>query len=1679
MTGSQGDDEYGKDGDDAYISVVLEAISTVMGLSAEEINDTSDSTTFVGLGGDSLSAILISAECQKRRISIPAGVFLRMPTVKEAIRTAADLAQPLRIPSPVLHALPPSPPSPNSPSTPALVELSGDESSSVHTVITTPDLEPSATSTSVDGQEIVTAKSLLGRINTSEWTEPQLLLLRETAQNPRLNTLTIHGSYTGLRSIQDVYNAWTNTVLAEPIFKDLLRETNTSPQQLLLSKIVLVEDDDEYKREVCNAINAYGPISQLTFIQSTLQSKTTAPIIGIVWRVHHAFMDGYSARIIRDKIAQAFMEGDRTVDPSPSFKETVRSLQALREERRASTRLFWDKKRELFPAAIGELRLSPQRVPKATEVSPQRSLIIDFPNEQLAAASARTGYTTTVYFAAAWALTLGKFMDADQVCFGMVYSGRDLPVPGAFDVVGPLINILPLYLTVPSESDATSVGKFLSLVHEGILELNDVQFSDTTDGFERSFNSIMATQFECEEGVEEESTRSIPIDQNRPDMQSGIPLNLIIEQQCRLRVFYSTSHYAEEDMKNLWSVFTNVMASLLHGHDERFLASEQIPLPLEMNDKIRHMSNCDSPDSLDESKGDDLVTLFENVVARYPNDTAIVQGDLKMSYDDLDQGASVIAQNLSWLSPNEAVCVYADRSVNWLIAIFGILKAGGVYAPLDPSAPMSVRQANFTRSGARVVLHPSQSTISRTAESLHNSEAASHCLVMAVDELLAKDGGQPPVLPPRRRIARADDLAYICFTSGSTGQPKAVQCTHKGLVAFQRDSAVRLNASRGTVVAQVMSPVFDGSIHEIFSTLTHGATLRLASPDQDDLFSHLQDCDSVIMTPSFAKALDPEHYPRLKNVYLVGEAVPESLCETWPRNRFLYNMYGPTEATCGATIKRLLPNQAVTLGRPNPTSRVYILDRHHRLLPPGAVGEVYLAGIQVSNGYIGLPELNADRFLLDSIMPETSQKMYKTGDYAYWDGATGEICILGRKDRQIKLNGFRLDLDDLETRVVKAIPDCEGTAIFRRNDYLVAAYQVSSSSTISPSEVKTLIGGVLPPYAIPRKVIPLQEFPLTVAGKLDYKTLEKMPLASIACSVKEAEPTKREMTATEKTVVDTIRDLTRLDPNTPIDQDSSLTSLGGHSILQLQLASRLSSILGQRVTVRKVIEHPEIVDLASAIDEEANLEERIALWRESSNFGHRKALGDHEASPIERDWFAKYQRDLGTSSFNVSHVSELDSSFDQHDKLVSAWNRVLERHEILRCRFHQGMNDLVERSYAAEAPRAVYVEELDVRATINREFSLETEHPIRVLVSRQHMVVCISHIICDYTTLSTLFEELTSSFLGVNDTDASPFTDLQRRYQDTTCWNLDVDQATASFWESYLSGVNVASSSSYMKAPRASYQGESQLFQLSQDAMPNLDAVSQSLGLTPHQIALAMVSLVLQSDSTTKEDLVLGSPFLGRQEEDMHTIGLFLQPLPIRIARRSGHQESDVEDVSIANFLQAVQDSSRSALSHGIEWNSLMGILASANDEGLREAAASDIPNHPLFDAMVTFHELSSGGQSSLSSTGTSIPGIQPLVSWTEGAKFGIMFEFSAISSTSVTLRIEYDTSLFSADEVRLLATRVNTGLGLLCESPASSRLGDLEEKLVQFGAEDLERNKTSSGGIKDISFGTSLAALS
>lgn len=764
-------------------------------------------------------------------------------------------------------------------------------------------------------------------------------------------------------------------------------------------------------------------------------------------------------------------------------------------------------------------------------------------------------------------------------------------------------------------------------------------------------------------------------------------------------------------------------------------------------------------------------------------------------------------------------------------------------------------------------------------------------------------------------------------------------------------------------------------------------------------------------------------------VYLVGEPVPQFVNDTWSKDKKLYNMYGPTEGTCGATIKRLTPRTQVTIGRPNPTTRLYILDHRFDLTLPGVVGEIYIAGIQVAKGYLNLPEANQERFLPDKILCN-GEMMYKTGDKGYWN-TSGEVVCIGRNDRQIKLRGFRLDMNDLEIRVARAVPDVDAIAIFPQGEYLVAMVQPAS---LDVNELLSRISMVLPSHAVPRHVMAIEALPTTRAGKIDYKAMGELIFSASARKV------RRLNTPGERTVAAAFKSVLELDNRTVITAHSNFLDLGGHSLQQLSLSLRLTRDFGLAVPLQLVIENPVVEKMAKAISAFAAYKPRHPSSTQPMN--------DQGVSPIEEDWLKRYEFDAGSSCFNVSFTSIFSRGIIDRAKLTEAWNTVLARHPLLSCRYISRRGKAPQRMYTSYAPRVERVKRLDLWSEVNRPFQLDRSSPIRVSIAEDRVVAVLSHIIADYTTLAILLREVSTLYSG------QPLPATKNYYLKTRRCREPAKPCYLDFWSQYLDHCEESPPLFGRRIERDSYRGTSVLSLLPCATVAKIFAFANSTSYTLQQLVTGAVALCIQRPEDFSTDVVIGTPHINRNsEEELDTVGLFLQPLPIRVRYNIHSDEHDFDDdtqsqknsnegdkddehhqhqkeedsrksesekkPTASSFLDSVRESSQAALAHAVPWHQLLERLSMSNS----------YPNHPLSDVMVSFHDSRQTSDLSIAA-----PGFEPCLLWSEGSKFKLMCEFTATAAGSMMLRVEYDPVCVEGGEVAMLQRCLPLVLGWLVD---------------------------------------------
>lgn len=1531
-------------------SWILEELSSLLHV---EVTDIDLKTGFVSLGGDSISAIALSEVCKRRGYFLPVSEILSCASINDVLANISVIMKPLV-----------------------------SETRNI-------DLPPPLT----DDLVRTTSESI-------PMTELQLTLFQGSEKAPGTNVVLFRETCL-TDMLPKMRRAWQQVIEAIPIFRTKLEIVDGVGRLTLQEKAgfcwqeVHVYDEAAFNSEL--EFNPGELDALLSFKVVTLnRGYSSQRYSSITWRVHHALIDGISAQLIYRKVLHALH--NQPIDPGTSFLALAQAITKVHDESCDRARDFWIEVHKQHKSADGGLPLPVQASPFVSTSQSHKvgiaSVCFQLPLGQLCTVN-KQGISLAALYHGAWALVLSLCLDSDSIVFGGVFSGRTLGLPGIHDTIGPVINSLPFHVVVDRKMSASD---YLCRIFRRMMDLESMAFSQPQDGFTRNYSSTLAAEID------------MPVppygDGQKPEfsMTSDVPLNVSFRNDGTLRICYNQSIFCEADVNRLAQLFRAAILTLTPSTGtietclNQMVSSEHIEV-------LRHIGNAVTQETTVISVTDDLVTLFERVVQEYPHIMAIERGDHAFTYNQLDAMAAQIAWKIRpHITPGSVVCVHADGSINWIVAIWGILKAGATYSALDVKLPSNIRNDNFETANARLLLVPytfQKSTVPETCRLCFSIEELLKCT--AIGEW------------PSRVHSTPAANAYICFTSGSTGKPKGVVCTHAGLVAFQKDLDVRLFAQPGTRIAQTMSPAFDGSIHEIFSALCHGATLVLGDPNNP--LQHLRMVDSVLMTPSIARALDPKNYPRLKYVYMVGEILPQYVSDSWATDRILYNMYGPTEATCGATIKRMHPGARVTIGRPNPTTRIYILDRHKQLVPPGIIGEVYLAGVQVSRGYVKRPEETGKSFFMDSIFPRCGEMMYRTGDRGYWN-SYGEVELQGRQDRQIKLRGFRVDLNDIEVRLARAIPEASAVAVVLENDVIVAMLQPHS---INLDTIKARAANHIPAHCVPRIFRAVEVLPTTSIGKVDYKAIGEF----IRTSVNDR-PIKRRVVASGSLdlVAAIWRDVLRLPAQTNLTPTSCFLDLGGHSVAQMLVTSKLKSLLKKNVSLKAVMQSTTLEDLANVVD-------KCNAYHRHKSCMPLPSLGDlynASPSPMEREWFEKYETGTGTSAFNVSFACLLDPAEVDVERLAAAWNQVLSRHILLRCRYVVDPKKGLERLSNYTAPRVARVGQLDIDEEVNRPFLLSKEAPIRITISEKYLVASISHIICDLTTLEVINREVMSIYSGA---DRLP---LPRPFESTTIWQKQAAPSDITFWKAKLEGV-------IQSPPRIAYRnGTSRMSKLPSTSYHQICDFVKVNPITMHQLALASVALALHAHKTAI-DIVLGAPFLNRGSEDMETVGLFLEPLPIRIQYNSATSTSSPQD-----FLGVVRCASQEALAHAIPWHQLLE----------NYGRSSPYPSHPISEYMVTFHD-------NRGSMGAQLKGVKPLLTWTQGAKFGLMIEFCALTDDTCLLRIEFDTDLYSPNKIAAIERQTIKALECIVKGHT---LEDTRNFIQEAGMEDIAEDGPGLFGI-------------
>ena len=816
-----------------YKDIVLNALCTVLEISYSCIVL---DESFIAQGGDSLRAVSLSLLCKRHRI------ILTVPTILSNNNISGLLEHAFAYEKALVGPL-------SSQISDAPIEQS---------IAPDPGYLAPGGSKNLPPQPESHYLSAYPNSKTA-FTEIQHALIQGSRNTPGSNIVRFVETYDS-EYVPLLKEAWSMVITSEPIFKlyGSLRDPSDEVRihdvaHFVWSEVIAI-DECVYQLELQKPAPHF-------FVGNWFKAVTlpkaapTRSITTLIWHVHHALVDGWSAALLYQKV-RAAVEG-RRFQIGNNFAEVAKDIERLHEKSSVELNAFWALKHAEFPCAASELGLQPPRGRRISDSTPNiESFIVPIDSDNIKRFLTRNTLTTAALYSSAWAVVLSQYTDADHVVFGIVTSGRSLPIDGVHDTIGPLINSLPLYIRVDQESSAV---EFVKDCFGRILQLHPVQYSVPGDGFSRRFSSVLAqrTNFKYDQSASVQ-----PLSRNSFSMDSEFPISILFDDTDELCLSYDGDRFQSSDMAVLVEHFSRIIETIVSPQTtvqdcvRRMLTAED-------RDALLCLGNLGPSSTSPNAVDDDLVTLFESSARKYPAYTALEAGDDTVTYTKLAQDIDKVAERLHQLSvqPGDYVGVHADRSVNWIVAIYASLKVGAIYMPLDPAMSHTLKDSNMHLVGCKILIYPCCADL--------NSSMSSGITILCVKTILQEAWPGYELersLSSQRLSATPRAPAYVCFTSGSTGKPKAVLCRHESVVAFQKSEEVRLFANPGTKVAQIMSPVFDGSIHEIFSALSYGATLVLANPTKPS-FVHLTRVHSAILTPSLAQSLETSDYPLLQNVF--------------------------------------------------------------------------------------------------------------------------------------------------------------------------------------------------------------------------------------------------------------------------------------------------------------------------------------------------------------------------------------------------------------------------------------------------------------------------------------------------------------------------------------------------------------------------------------------------------------------------------------------------------------------------------------------------------------------------------------------------------------------------------------------------------------------------------------------
>ncbi len=1001
--------------------------------------------------------------------------------------------------------------------------------------------------------------------------------------------------------------AWNALIMNHELFRtSYLWEGLENPIQVVHkeTKIALIEEDwnafstEEQKNKLNEFLiqdRNFGidlkewPLMHLSTIRLSNNEQL------IVWSFHHIIMDGWSVcRIIEelDHYYSTLLEGKSLIlKKSPSFGNYIGWW---KRHDCSKNKLFWDKYLDGFTSPNQNSFQKPIALNHQASYCRFGYNLSQKLSQSLYQYAKDNRVTFNTVMQGIWAYLLSIYCNTLDVVFGLTISTRPSEINDVNNIIGPLINTLPFRVIIDNNS---SVSEFLQVLQDNLANVVDHSFyshidiqrgSQVTSG-NHLFNSSFGFESEPVKELEKNLSNFFNIKINEG---THYPLSLYVipGEYVQLKVSYDENIYSQTDIDKLINHYINLLSDLIQKID-----ASLDQLSCLSPEEFKLITSDWNQTEVALPKNTSFIDIFEKQVQENPQATAVIYNNDSLSYIELNERANQLAHHLQKLGikNNNLIGIWLERSPEMLIAIFGILKIGAAYIPLDPINPSD--RLNY-------IMEDSKASIIITSNK-YDSLIRSNVKKIKIDsdwDLIAENQRHNP-----KRDVKLKDLVYVMYTSGSTGKPKGVMVHNLGFFNYLYSIAKLLGVQKKCNAPVSTSFAFDATVTSLFlPSFTGGAVTLIPQKNEIDTLYELLHSQEyyhvIVLTPAHLQALgdlfefSQASVNNVGSFAISGEVLNEKILELWriiaPQAKFI-NLYGPTETIVNSSLyDATVPDSkraSVPIGRPIANTQLYVLDEYMQPVPQGIVGELYIGGLGVAHGYLNKPDLSNEKFITDKFSKCPDAKLFRTGDLVRFQ-EDGNLEFLGRRDNQVKIRGFRIELQEIEF-VLLEYDAIKETAVCVYKDssatpHLIAYIVSRDEQELDIEGIRNHLSASLPQYMLPNYYIVIDKLPLNVNGKVDRKQL---PEPKQSQTQKTYIPPRN---VQEQKLVDI---WARVLQKSTIGIDDNFFDQGGDSLIAVRLISQIRKEFKMEISIRSIFDTPTIKQLSELLTDKSAIDSII------------------------------------------------------------------------------------------------------------------------------------------------------------------------------------------------------------------------------------------------------------------------------------------------------------------------------------------------------------------------------------------------------------------------------------------------------------------------------------------------------